>query len=51
MSTRWPLIAIAVGLVMMIGMIVVEDEPGGIPLLLIVCGIAWYFIARARAGR
>ncbi|HET6528159.1 MAG TPA: PEP-CTERM sorting domain-containing protein [Balneolaceae bacterium] len=32
----------------MIYMIVVEDEPGTIPLLLIVGGTAWYFITRAR---
>jgi len=32
----------------MIYMIFVEDEPGGIPLLLIVFGIGGYFVTRVR---
>ena len=32
----------------MIYMIAVEDEPGGIPILLVVLGIGWYLITRFR---
>ncbi len=39
---------IVIGVVLMIYMIFVEDEPGGIPLLLIVFGMGWYFITRVR---
>ena len=41
-------ITIAIGVVLMIYMIFVEDEPGGIPLLLIVFGIGGYFVMRVR---
>lgn len=36
------------GITLLIFMIVVEDEPGALPLLLIVGGAGWYFIARAQ---
>ncbi len=39
---------IVIGVVLMIYMIFVEDEPGGIPLLLIVFGIGWYFVTRVQ---
>lgn len=39
---------IAVGLVLMIGKIVADSEPGAIPILLILVGIGWYFIQRVR---
>ena len=42
-------ITIAIGVVLMIYMIFVEDEPGGIPLLLIVFGIGGYFVTRVRS--
>lgn len=38
----------AIGAVLMVYMISFEDEPGGIPLLLIVFGMVWYFITRSR---
>jgi len=41
-------ITIAIGVVLMIYMIFVENEPGGIPLLLIVFGIGGYFVTRVR---
>ena len=41
-------LSIVIGIVLLIYMIYVEDEPGGIPLLLIVFGIAWYLITRRR---
>ena len=37
-----------IGVALLIFMIVVEDEPGAIPLLLIVGGTGWYFITRYR---
>lgn len=43
------ILTIVIGVILMIMMIVVEDEPGAIPLGLIVGGGAWYFITRARA--
>jgi hypothetical protein len=42
------LVMIAHGSVLMIYMIVVEDEPGAVPLLLILLGIGWYLIPRVR---
>lgn len=38
-----------IGVALLIFMIVVEDEPGAIPLLLIVAGTGWYVITRYRA--
>lgn len=38
----------AIGFALMVYMIAVEDEPGAIPLLLMVGGAAWFFITRAR---
>lgn len=36
------------GIALMIFMIIVENEPGAIPLLLIVAGAGWYFITRSK---
>lgn len=41
-------LTVLIGAVLMTYMIYVESEPGAIPLLLIVLGIGWYFIARVR---
>ena len=41
-------IIIVIGVVLMVYMILVEDEPGGIPLLLIAGGTVWHLITRAR---
>lgn len=41
-------VILVVGLVMMVGMITFEDEPGGIPVLLVVCGAWWSFVTRRR---
>jgi len=38
---------LVLGIVLMIFMIVVEDEPGGIPVLLILVGTGWFFISRS----
>lgn len=37
-----------IGIVLLTFMIVTEDEPGAIPLLLIVTGTGWYFITRSK---
>lgn len=44
-----PLVIIGIGVLLTVYMIVFEDEPGGIPLLLIVGGSAWYLMQRARS--
>jgi hypothetical protein len=45
----------AIGVALLIYMILVEDEPGAVPLALTALGIAWFIIARVRlrpnAGR
>jgi hypothetical protein len=48
MSTFAPKLLIAIGLALLAYMIVVESEPGLVPLLLIGAGIGWYLAARAR---
>lgn len=48
MQTRISMIIMAIGLVLMIGKIYADSEPGAIPLLLVVVGIGWYLITRAR---
>ena len=42
------ILTIAIGLVLMIGKIYADSEPGAIPLLLLVVGMGWYFITRFR---
>ena len=46
-----PILMIVVGLVLMAIMIVVESEPGGIPILLVAAGTVWYFVVRSRASK
>ncbi len=41
-------IMIALGFTLMVLMIVVEDEPGGIPVLMIITGTIWFFITQSR---
>ena len=48
MHTRISVIIIAIGLVLMMRQMYADSEPGAIPLLLVVLGIGWYFITRAR---
>lgn len=48
MKQKLPLIVIGIGFVLMVLMIIFEDEPGGIPVLLIVFGIGWYVTTRLR---
>jgi positive regulator of sigma E activity len=37
-----------IGITLMAFMVIVENEPGAIPLLLIIAGAGWYFITRFR---
>jgi len=36
------------GIILLIYMITIEDEPGAIPLLMIVTGSGWYFITKSK---
>ncbi len=47
-QTRMALLTIVIGVVLLIMMIVVEREPGALPLLLIVSGLGCYGITRVR---
>lgn len=42
------LLITVIGIALMTFMIIAEDEPGAIPLALIIAGVGWYFISRAR---
>lgn len=42
------IVIIMLGISLLSYMVVVEDEPGAIPLLMIVTGTGWYFITRTR---
>lgn len=42
------MLIIIVGVVLMIGKIVVDSEPGGIPILLILVGTGWFFVQQIR---
>ena len=46
MSKMLSLLTVFVGIVLLIYMIMVEDEPGALPLLLIVTGVVWFIISR-----
>ncbi len=50
-QVRLSLGILVVGLVLMTYMITVESEPGALPLLLVIVGIAAYFISRYRLGK
>jgi hypothetical protein len=42
------ILTILLGLILMLYMIIVEDEPGALPLLLIIIGTAWFSIIQIR---
>lgn len=42
------IVLITVGLVLMIFMITVEDEPGAIPLFMILSGAVWFYRTRLK---
>jgi hypothetical protein len=41
-------LSILIGTILLIYMITVEDEPGALPLFLIISGSAWFFITQYR---
>lgn len=43
------ILAITFGILLLSYMIVIEGEPGAVPLLLITAGTGWYFYARSRS--
>jgi len=52
MQTWLAAVTLAVGLMLLAFMVVVEDEPGALPLLLVLVGGGWLsLIKRKRAGR
>ena len=42
------LITVAVGLILLAYMVTVEDEPGALPLAMLLAGAAWYVATRRR---
>lgn len=46
LSRMLSVLTILVGTALLIYMITVEDEPGAIPLILIIIGIVWFIINR-----
>ncbi|HEU5289271.1 MAG TPA: hypothetical protein VFU05_01430 [Cyclobacteriaceae bacterium] len=48
MQSLLSLLILGLGILLVIYMIVVEDEPGAIPLLLIITGTSWFFVTRFR---
>ncbi|WP_421773678.1 hypothetical protein [Gracilimonas sp.] len=48
MQKLFSALMILIGFIILIFMIVVEDEPGAIPLLMILAGAVWFFGARSR---
>ncbi|MBT3254656.1 MAG: hypothetical protein HN995_12130 [Candidatus Marinimicrobia bacterium] len=44
-----PGIFVVLGISLMIYMIIFEDEPGGIPILMILFGAGWYLVSRIRS--
>ncbi len=45
---RFSLFILAIGIMLMIRQMYADSEPGAIPLLLVVCGLGGYGMARAR---
>lgn len=41
-------LTVVIGLVLMIGKIIADSEPGAVPLLLVVGGAGCYFVGQAR---
>jgi hypothetical protein len=46
LHARLSILTLGLGLVLMARQIYADDEPGAIPLLLVVVGIGWFIIAR-----
>lgn len=41
------ILMIVIGITLMTYMVITEDEPGAIPLLLIISGTGWYLVTRS----
>ncbi|MGN6213275.1 hypothetical protein [Parafilimonas sp.] len=46
-----PVLSISLGIILLIYMIKVEDEPGALPLLLIIIGVIWLIINQYQAKK
>jgi len=47
-ATIFSIATIFLGLLLLVYMIVVEDEPGALPLLIVIIGVAWFIINHLR---
>lgn len=47
-QTGLSVVLIVLGFALMVMMIVVENEPGALPLLMLLVGIGWYVVTRLR---
>lgn len=45
-----PLVLLALGGLLLVYMVLVESEPGAVPLAMIATGGVWYVVARQRAA-
>ena len=52
-SLLWPALVLGIGLALLSFMVVVESEPGALPLALVLIGLCWTAVAfhRTRARR
>lgn len=50
MNSLLSVLTMIIGIALLVFMIIVESEPGAIPLLLIITGVGWYVITRYRLG-
>lgn len=41
-------LTIALGVLLLVYMVTVEDEPGALPLMLIIAGTGWHLVTRRR---
>jgi hypothetical protein len=51
LRTRLSLLILLVGALLMARQMYADDEPGAIPLLLVLVGVAWFLVTRARTRR
>jgi hypothetical protein len=49
LQTRLSIVMTLIGVALLIMMIAVESEPGALPLLIIVLGVAWFCVTRVRS--
>ncbi len=51
MKTRLSLLIVGLGFALLLYMILVEDEPGAVPLVMIAAGLSWFLIIRRQQRR